>query len=96
MKSNVFCVVALILSMQAVLLGELRAVNAVTCDVMELSPCHDAITTGVPPLKACCDKLKEQKPCLCGYIKDPKFSKYVNSPYSKVIETACNTPKPKC
>lgn len=98
MKSNVFslfCVVAL-LSMEVALLGEVRTVNAVTCNVMELSPCRDAITTGAPPLKACCDKLKEQESCLCGYIKDPRFSGYVNSPNSKQIETACGVPKPKC
>ncbi|KAH7851158.1 hypothetical protein Vadar_007865 [Vaccinium darrowii] len=95
MKSNVVCVVAL-LSMAAVILGEAWVANAVTCNVMELSPCGDAIRTAAPPSKACCDKLKEQQPCLCIYIKDPKFSGYVNSPNSKKIEIACGTPKPKC
>ncbi|KAI8534430.1 hypothetical protein RHMOL_Rhmol10G0088900 [Rhododendron molle] len=47
---------------------------------LELRPCLGAFTSGQRPSAGCCDKVREQKPCLCGYIKNPNLKQFVNSP----------------
>ncbi|KAJ7943111.1 Non-specific lipid-transfer protein 2 [Quillaja saponaria] len=56
---------------------------AVDCNPLEVSSCASAMTTSNPPTAVCCSKLKEQKPCLCQYVKDPNLQKLVNSPNAK-------------
>nr|P86809.1 RecName: Full=Non-specific lipid-transfer protein 2; AltName: Full=Allergen Api g 6.0101; AltName: Allergen=Api g 6 [Apium graveolens Rapaceum Group] len=60
-----------------------------TCSAVQLSPCLAAITKNTPPSAACCNKLKEQKPCLCGYLKDPNLKNYVNSPGARKTASSC-------
>ncbi|CAA0841925.1 Bifunctional inhibitor/lipid-transfer protein/seed storage 2S albumin superfamily protein [Striga hermonthica] len=67
---------------------------AVTCDPMQLSPCLDAITGGGPPSAECCNRVKEQVPCLCDYLKNPIFKPYI--PGAKRILAACKIAAPKC
>ncbi|KAL3527017.1 hypothetical protein ACH5RR_011673 [Cinchona calisaya] len=89
--------IALYLVILAVMLGgEVQVSRAVTCSVTELSPCLPAITGPTPPSAECCSKLKEQSPCLCGYIKDPNFAQYVNSPKAQAVAKTCGVPFPKC
>ncbi|XP_019151832.1 PREDICTED: non-specific lipid-transfer protein 2-like [Ipomoea nil] len=80
----------------AMLIGKLEVSEAVTCSATELSPCASAIISGTPPSAACCSKLKEQKPCLCGYLKNPTLRQFVNSPNAKKVASACGVPTPKC
>lgn len=89
----VLCMVAMAV---VVLFGELHVSEAVTCSPLQLSPCLGAITSGQPPSAACCKKLQEQKPCLCGYIKDPTLGKYVNSPNAKKVASSCGVAVPNC
>ncbi|KAL3525486.1 hypothetical protein ACH5RR_013858 [Cinchona calisaya] len=92
--SHVFaagCLVILVM-----LASQAQVSRAVTCTITELSPCLSAITGPNPPSQACCAKLMQQRPCLCGYIKDPNFGSYVNSPKAKGIAKTCNVPIPKC
>lgn len=67
--------------------------ESVTCNVSELSPCADAIIKGTPASPACCAKLKEQIPCLCGYMK---LRPYADSPNAKKVSKTCGVPIPKC
>ncbi|KDP35032.1 hypothetical protein JCGZ_09320 [Jatropha curcas] len=77
------------------LLGEtLQVAMAVTCNPVELTPCAKAITSSSPPSTICCSKLKEQKPCLCQYLKNPYLQKLVNSPNAKKVATTCGSPFP--
>ncbi|KAL1215216.1 Non-specific lipid-transfer protein 2 [Cardamine amara subsp. amara] len=69
---------------------------AQSCVITELMPCLPAITAGGPPSEECCDKMNEQKPCLCGYIKNPALSTYVSSPNSLKVLKACKIPIPTC
>ncbi|ESQ47248.1 hypothetical protein EUTSA_v10028000mg [Eutrema salsugineum] len=73
-------------------LGEL----APSCVSMELLPCLPAISMGGEPTKDCCDNLKEQKQCLCGYIKNPDYSLFVTSPNARKIIDACKVPVTSC
>ncbi|KAG4168930.1 hypothetical protein ERO13_A12G054800v2 [Gossypium hirsutum] len=87
------CVVALSVVLFS---GESRMAEAVTCNPTELSPCLSAFTSSSPPSAACCSKLKAQKPCLCGYIKNPSLKQYVNSPNAKNVASTCGVTYPKC
>ncbi|GAB2218227.1 hypothetical protein Droror1_Dr00001446 [Drosera rotundifolia] len=61
----------------------------VKCDPMQLSACATAILQSSPPSIDCCAKLKEQRPCLCGYMKDPSLKPYVNSPGARKVTNCC-------
>ncbi|XP_062094704.1 non-specific lipid-transfer protein 2-like [Humulus lupulus] len=88
------CAVAMVAA--AVLLWEAPTAEAVTCSPVQMSSCLTAITNGSPPSSQCCAKLKEQKPCLCGYLKDPNLRQYVNSPNARKVVAKCGVPYPKC
>ncbi|XP_048234531.1 non-specific lipid-transfer protein 2 [Ricinus communis] len=78
------------------LLGEAQVTMAVTCNPTQLSPCVGAITSSSPPSSACCSKIKEQKPCLCQYLKNPNLKKFINTPNARKVASTCGTPFPKC
>lgn len=84
-----FCVVLVLL------LGT-QVCRAITCNPLELSACAIAITTSSTPTALCCSKLKEQKPCLCQYVKDPNLQKLINSPNARNVANTCGTPFPTC
>ncbi|PIM99915.1 hypothetical protein CDL12_27585 [Handroanthus impetiginosus] len=89
---GVWCLVAAVV----VLLVEARIAAAVNCSPLELSPCVGAVTGSQPPSGACCNKLREQRPCLCGYLRDPNLRQYVNSPGARRVASACGVPTPTC
>ncbi|KAM7268808.1 hypothetical protein ACFE04_010974 [Oxalis oulophora] len=70
--------------------------EAATCDVTQLAPCAAAFTGSGGPSSACCSKLNEQKPCLCGYIKNPTLGQYVNSPKARSVAATCHVAYPHC
>ncbi|XP_048129387.1 non-specific lipid-transfer protein 2-like [Rhodamnia argentea] len=72
------------------------AAEAVTCSINELSPCLSAITSSAPPSALCCSKLREQRPCLCGYIRDPNLRPYATSPNVKRVASTCGVAYPTC
>ncbi|XP_043694641.1 non-specific lipid-transfer protein 2-like [Telopea speciosissima] len=95
-NSAKMCVVMLLMMMM-LLLGEASlSMTAVSCNAIELSPCLQAMTSNSPPSETCCNKLKEQKPCLCQYVKDPNLHKYINSPNAKKVGRTCGVPIPSC
>ncbi|CAN4116826.1 unnamed protein product [Withania somnifera] len=77
-------------------LGELLVTEAVTCSPTELVPCAAAMTSSQPPSSTCCGKLREQKPCLCGYLKNPNLRQYINSPNAQKVSKSCGVPTPRC
>ncbi|KAK4490550.1 hypothetical protein RD792_001232 [Penstemon davidsonii] len=85
-----------LVAMVVVLVAEVKDAAAVTCNPMELGPCLGAYQGGGNPSTQCCDKLKEQKPCLCGYMKNPSFRPYVGSPNAKMIAARCAVNMPDC
>ncbi|XP_039035435.1 non-specific lipid-transfer protein 2-like [Hibiscus syriacus] len=72
------------------------AAEAVTCNPQEFSPCMPAFTSPAAPTAACCSKLQEQEPCLCGYIKNPGLKPYVDTPNAKRVASDCKVPWPQC
>ncbi|KAL4573362.1 hypothetical protein LXL04_020165 [Taraxacum kok-saghyz] len=94
MKSatNITLCVAAILVM---LLAGSQETTAVTCMVTELAACATAFSSPSPPSQQCCRKLKEQRPCLCQYMKNPSLRSYVASPKAKTIAISCAVPTPQ-
>ncbi|XP_062158575.1 non-specific lipid-transfer protein 2-like [Alnus glutinosa] len=92
MKASYIAVCALLL----LLLARAQITVAVTCNPTQLSPCVSAITSSSAPSTVCCGKIKEQKPCLCQYLKNPNLKKFVNSPNARKVANTCGTPFPKC
>ncbi|CAN1160877.1 Probable non-specific lipid-transfer protein AKCS9 [Linum perenne] len=72
------------------------AVVDATCNPSELSPCLAALTSGSRPTGQCCGKLKQQQPCLCGYIRNPSFRQFVTSPGAKTVLRSCGVAYPSC
>ncbi|KAL5573153.1 hypothetical protein UlMin_022750 [Ulmus minor] len=64
----------------------------VICSPIELAEC--------PPMTApssiCCRKVREQRPCLCGYLNDPNLKPTINSPSSRRIAASCGVLFPTC
>ncbi|PON77513.1 Bifunctional inhibitor/plant lipid transfer protein/seed storage helical domain containing protein [Parasponia andersonii] len=87
---------ALCMVVAAVLLSEAPTAEAVKCSPLELIRCLPAITRGIRPTKLCCTKLKQQKPCLCGFLKDPNFLQYAKSPNARKVAARCHVSYPKC
>ncbi|KAJ4830439.1 hypothetical protein Tsubulata_029844 [Turnera subulata] len=54
------------------------------------------MTSPRPPTPMCCSKLRDQKPCLCQYVKNHHLQKLVNSPNAKKAARICRSPFPKC
>ncbi|XP_038994379.1 non-specific lipid-transfer protein 2-like [Hibiscus syriacus] len=95
MKTSYTAVFAAAAVVVLLLLTEAELSTAVTCNPTQLSPCVGAITSA-PPSKACCSKIKEQKPCLCQYLRNPNLKKFVNTPNARKVASTCGTPFPKC
>ncbi|KAJ8641834.1 hypothetical protein MRB53_018528 [Persea americana] len=76
------------------MISKVPASVVVTCKLTELASCATAILAAMPPTRLYCTKLKEQKPCLCKYLKDPTLQKYINTGTAKKVSRACNTPFP--
>ncbi|KAM0003345.1 putative bifunctional inhibitor/plant lipid transfer protein/seed storage helical [Helianthus debilis subsp. tardiflorus] len=92
---KLLAVIALQLLVAELVVGMTQSV-AVTCEPTQLMSCLKPILNGTPPPSKCCRKLKEQKPCMCRYMKDPSLAKYVKSPGAKKVAKACHVTVPKC
>ncbi|WCJ25329.1 Bifunctional inhibitor/lipid-transfer protein/seed storage 2S albumin superfamily protein [Euphorbia peplus] len=79
--------------MMVVILSEMHMSDA-ACSISELSSCASAIGSTAPPSSSCCNSLKVQKPCLCGYLKDPSLQKYISG--AKRVAKDCGIAIPKC
>ncbi|KAI3794568.1 hypothetical protein L1987_37200 [Smallanthus sonchifolius] len=87
----VMVVVATIL-VEEVLLG-----LALECDSSKLEPCVPFFEDGGPlpsPDSPCCENIQGQHGCFCGYLKDPKYCKYLVTPRVKDVGTACGVETP--
>ena len=87
------CAMALVVMLFS---GETRTAEAVTCNFMELSPCLDAIMSSRPPSDICCSRLREQTPCLCGYLADPSLIQFFNDPNTIRVASSCGVAYPQC
>ncbi|KAF2313815.1 hypothetical protein GH714_013611 [Hevea brasiliensis] len=48
------------------------------------------------PSTTCCRKVREQRPCLCGYLKDPNLKHFLSSVGDRKVARACGVPYPTC
>ncbi|KAI5442246.1 hypothetical protein KIW84_011347 [Lathyrus oleraceus] len=94
MKKHSMCR-AFVVAVVVVLLGAHMG-EALTCSPVELSTCLGSITRSSPPSTVCCQKAREQRPCLCGYLKNPSLKRYVYTPGAKRVAKSCGIPFPPC
>nr|GMC79767.1 non-specific lipid-transfer protein 2-like [Ipomoea batatas] len=72
-------------------LGEAQF-SLATCDAKQLNPCLSALTFNLHPPPQCCERLNQQKPCFCQYVKNPNLKDYlVNSAAAKKVYELCKT-----
>ncbi|KAE8022062.1 hypothetical protein FH972_007896 [Carpinus fangiana] len=95
MKTAALCgMVAVVVMM--VLSSEARTAKAAICSPIEMNACIPAISASTPPSGTCCRKVREQRPCLCGYLKDPNLRQYINSPNARKTASSCGVHFPNC
>ncbi|KAJ0989192.1 hypothetical protein J5N97_007548 [Dioscorea zingiberensis] len=93
MTSSIISLCAVI-SVLLLLLQSSTVEPAMTCNVIELSPCLGPIMSGVAT-PACCAKLNKQKPCFCQYMHEPAYSPYINSGNARKVAAYCGVAYPK-
>lgn len=71
-------------------------VQAITCDITQLSPCAEPIMYGSATPPACCSSLKKQQPCLCQYARNPVYAGYVYGSNSRRVASDCHVSLPRC
>ncbi|KAJ0041924.1 hypothetical protein Pint_18724 [Pistacia integerrima] len=88
--------IALMLSLVVMVLIKEVHVAEAACNPTELSSCASSVISAAKPSRACCSKLRKQKACLCGYLKDPNLRKYVNFPNARKAVSSCGITLPQC
>ncbi|KAI3699460.1 hypothetical protein L2E82_43795 [Cichorium intybus] len=78
------------------LVGQIPAMQAANCNYMELVVCAGAITSPQPPSADCCNKVKQQKPCFCGYLRNPSLRQYVTPENARRVARQCGVAIPNC
>ncbi|KAI3930695.1 hypothetical protein MKX01_037141 [Papaver californicum] len=84
------------LALFAVMMMNQMPVSMAACEVTQLSPCLNAISSNANPTATCCSRLRSQVPCLCTYAKNPNLSKYVTNPNARRVAKICKVAVPKC
>ncbi|KAL7149387.1 hypothetical protein ABFS83_05G037100 [Erythranthe nasuta] len=99
MNTKVAYLVVICAVLAAVVEGEAEVAGSaavMNCNPVQLSPCAAAISSSGNPSGQCCAKIKQQRPCLCQYMKNPFLQKLINSPGAKKVAASCGTPFPTC
>ncbi|KAL9148241.1 hypothetical protein ABFS82_12G029100 [Erythranthe guttata] len=96
MKSGVASFVAWCAMVMVVALVAAETAAAANCNPMELSPCLGAMMGTDNPSAVCCQKLKEQVPCFCNYLKNPTLRQFIDSPNAKKVAAVCGLQQPSC
>ncbi|KAI3722754.1 hypothetical protein L2E82_33829 [Cichorium intybus] len=79
------------------LMGQIPGTAAVRCSYMQLVPCVDAITSSrLAPTGACCSKMREQRYCFCGYLRDLSLRQFVSPKAAYRIASQCGVKIPAC
>ncbi|KAK1440619.1 hypothetical protein QVD17_06448 [Tagetes erecta] len=96
MKTPTMVWLAVAVATMMVFMHDIPGTTAATCNYMELVSCADAISSSNPPSGACCSKIKEQRPCFCQYLQDPKLRQYVSLATAQRIASQCGVTLPQC
>ncbi|XP_074369761.1 non-specific lipid-transfer protein 2-like [Apium graveolens] len=81
----------------AMVMVEVEVAAEVVCDVNSLHACLPVIKDpSLHPTTECCTNLKNQQPCFCIFLKDPKFQAYFDSPGATKLGSACAVHAPVC
>ncbi|KAK1301469.1 hypothetical protein QJS10_CPB12g00471 [Acorus calamus] len=95
MKTNNVLLLLLYVAL-ALLAVHVPTTVSVTCDPNELQSCAPAILFGTTPSSTCCQKLREQQPCFCVYVRDPAYKDLITSPNALSTAQKCGVTQPNC
>lgn len=95
-KMTKICCVVLLCAFMVVLMSQVPITEAANCNYMELVVCAGAITSPQPPSGDCCNKVKEQQPCFCGYLRNPTLRQYVTPENARRVARKCGVAIPNC
>ncbi|KAF5750167.1 non-specific lipid-transfer protein AKCS9-like [Tripterygium wilfordii] len=87
--------VCALLVMLAVAMVAPTAEAAGGCNPRELRPCTWAIMSLTAPSSKCCVKVREQRTCLCEYLRQPHLWPFFNSPNTRLVASSCGVPFPR-
>ncbi|KAK9068244.1 hypothetical protein SSX86_012355 [Deinandra increscens subsp. villosa] len=96
--SRASCVTGMIIAM-IILMAQVNVGLAQACDPSRLTSCLPNIIGDTPPApnSECCNNLRAQIDCLCSYVKNPAFGRFLHMPGAKKVAQACSItfPDPK-
>ncbi|KAK1440620.1 hypothetical protein QVD17_06449 [Tagetes erecta] len=93
---SMICFVVVLSALVLVFTGEIPSVTAATCNYMELVPCAGAISSSQAPSGACCSKIREQRSCFCGYLRNPSLRQFVSPATAQRVASQCGVSLPQC
>ncbi|KAI5010643.1 hypothetical protein ZWY2020_012780 [Hordeum vulgare] len=64
------------------------------CHPESLTSCDSANKYGMWPSVSCCWNLLAQKRCICRYLNDPRYQRYIQGPFIKNTIPSCGIPLP--
>ncbi|GKD31426.1 non-specific lipid-transfer protein 2-like protein [Tanacetum coccineum] len=95
-RSALLRCVVVVSTLLVVLMCQVPCMDAANCNYLELVACAGAITSPQPPSKDCCSKVKQQKPCFCGYLRNPQLRQYVTPEEARRVARQCGVTLPRC
>ncbi|KAE9604897.1 putative bifunctional inhibitor/plant lipid transfer protein/seed storage helical [Lupinus albus] len=92
-KVYVACAMVIVL----MLLEQSFKVDSALCNAPDLlDVCKQAFNTDLPATPACCEKFKEQLPCVCLYLLSPELKPIFLSNDARKIQFNCQFVYPSC
>ncbi|WZY79014.1 non-specific lipid-transfer protein 2-like [Brassica napus] len=89
--------VVVLLSSTAPIKSEFQSLSTKPpCTTIDITECVPAIIFGAQLSPDCCQNLKVQQPCYCGFINNAGLRPYITSPQGHAALASCGIPFPVC
>ena len=89
--------VVVLLSSTAPIKSEFQSLSTKPpCTTIDITGCVPAIIFGAQLSPECCQNLKVQQPCYCGFINNAGLKPYITSPQGHAALASCGIPFPVC
>ncbi|PWA78265.1 bifunctional inhibitor/lipid-transfer protein/seed storage 2S albumin superfamily protein [Artemisia annua] len=89
-----FCAsLIMVMVLSTILMVEVQVGMADNCNPLNLMSCLSSIIGNIPPApnSPCCNSLHaESESCLCSYVKNPDYGKFLKMPGAGTVAKACS------
>ncbi|XP_051140857.1 non-specific lipid-transfer protein 2-like [Andrographis paniculata] len=97
MKTIIWCSTVVLVCLLAAVAAAAEEEEEVNCSSLEMTVCTATLIARRQALTPeCCDKLMEQRPCMCSYKRDPNLRQYFGSSLTRKLTDACGVRMPDC